>query len=301
MYYLSSRRQIEAKMATLDLDWEEVRDTLRTWREDNTRHSEEVVDMWYYCLRHYKHKLGDERWMVEEQVVIAGLDCNRLDVAEPCLVSLNEQFPGSLRIRKLKGMRLEALERFDEAMDVYDGIIRQDETNSSVRKRKVAVLKGQGRYADAIKELTEYLKKFMSDTEGWQELCDLYLKEGDYSKAAFCMEELILSNPHYHLFYTKYAEIKYTQGGLENYELARSYFCQAAKLNPGNLRALYGLYLSCSQVASSPKCTTQKKKETLRLEAWALKEITEKYSKCRDVDGSKIVETFRSLSVTDKA
>lgn len=50
-------------------------------------------------------------WMVEEQVVIAGLDCFRLDVAEPCLISINEQFPGSLRVRKLKAMRLEALER----------------------------------------------------------------------------------------------------------------------------------------------------------------------------------------------
>ena len=48
--------------------------------------------------------------------------------------------------------------RFDEAMDVYDSIIRQDETNSTARKRKVAVLRGQGRMTDAIKELTDYLK-----------------------------------------------------------------------------------------------------------------------------------------------
>ncbi|XP_042204713.1 ER membrane protein complex subunit 2-like [Homarus americanus] len=290
-------------MAAIDLDWEEVRDQLRTWREDNTRHSEEVVDMWEYCLRHYKHKLGDERWMVEEQVVIAGLDCYRLDVAEPSLVSLSEQFTGSLRVRKLKAMRLEALERFDEAIDVYDSIIRLDETNSTARKRKVAVLRGQGRIADAIKELTEYLKIFMSDGEAWQELCDLYLKEGDYAKAAFCMEELILTNPHNHLFYTRYAEIKYTQGNLDNMEIARSYFCQAAKLNPGNVRALYGLFLSCTQVSSSSKCSAQKKKETQQLAAWALKEIADRYSKCRTkaMDGSKILETFGALSLTDKA
>ncbi|XP_047475731.1 ER membrane protein complex subunit 2-like [Penaeus chinensis] len=290
-------------MATLDLDWEDVRDQLRLWREDNTRHSEEVIDMWTYCLKHYKHKLGDERWMVEEQVVIAGLDCFRLDVAEPCLISINEQFPGSLRVRKLKAMRLEALERFDEAIDIYDSIIRQDETNSTARKRKVAVLRGQGKIPEAIRELTEYLKKFMSDGEAWQELCDLYLKEGDYSKASFCMEELILTNPHNHLFYTRYAEIKYTQGGLENMEMARSYFSQAVKLNPNNMRALYGLFLSCTHVASSSKSTVQKKKETQRLAAWALKEIEERYSKCRTntMEGTNIFETFGSLSLTDKA
>ncbi|KAG7155964.1 ER membrane protein complex subunit 2-like [Homarus americanus] len=270
-------------MAAIDLDWEEVRDQLRTWREDNTRHSEEVVDMWEYCLRHYKHKLGDERWMVEEQVVIAGLDCYRLDVAEPSLVSLSEQFTGSLRVRKLKAMRLEALERFDEAIDVYDSIIRLDETNSTARKRKVAVLRGQGRIADAIKELTEYLKIFMSDGEAWQELCDLYLKEGDYAKAAFSNAVL--------------------NGNLDNMEIARSYFCQAAKLNPGNVRALYGLFLSCTQVSSSSKCSAQKKKETQQLAAWALKEIADRYSKCRTkaMDGSKILETFGALSLTDKA
>ena len=51
----------------------------------------------------------------------------------------------------------------------------------------------------------------MSDGEAWHELLDLYLKVGDYSKAAFCMEELLLSNPHNAIYFTRYAEIKYTQ------------------------------------------------------------------------------------------
>lgn len=51
----------------------------------------------------------------------------------------------------------------------------------------------------------------MSDQEAWHELCDLYLQEQDYAKAAFCMEELILHNPHSHLIYQRYAEIKYSQ------------------------------------------------------------------------------------------
>lgn len=83
----------------------------------------------------------------------------------------------------------------------------------------------------------------MSDQEAWHELCDLYLQEQEYSKAAFCMEELILHNPHSHLIFQRYAEIKYSQGGFDNMELAKSYFAQAAKLNPNNIRALYGLLL----------------------------------------------------------
>lgn len=39
------------------------------------------------------------------------------------------------------------------------------------------------------------------------ELCDLYLAVQDYTKAAFCIEELIMSNPHNHLYHQKLAEV----------------------------------------------------------------------------------------------
>jgi hypothetical protein len=35
------------------------------------------------------------------------------------------------------------------------------------------------------------------------ELCELYILEQDYAKAAFCCEELILQNPHSHLYYQR--------------------------------------------------------------------------------------------------
>lgn len=47
----------------------------------------------------------------------------------------------------------------------------------------------------------------MTDYEAWNELCDLYLSQHDYNNAAFCLEELIMSNPHNHLFHQKYAEV----------------------------------------------------------------------------------------------
>ncbi len=44
----------------------------------------------------------------------------------------------------------------------------------------------------------------MSDTEAWMELCDLYILEQDYAKAAFCCEELLLHNPNNHIYFQKY-------------------------------------------------------------------------------------------------
>jgi hypothetical protein len=50
--------------------------------------------------------------LVLEQVCVAALDCNKLEVADACLKALSTEFPTSLRIRKLKALKLEALERY---------------------------------------------------------------------------------------------------------------------------------------------------------------------------------------------
>lgn len=50
----------------------------------------------------------------------------------------------------------------------------------------------------------------MSDQEAWHELCNLYLQEADFEKAVFCMEELLLHNPHSYLLHLRIADIRYT-------------------------------------------------------------------------------------------
>ena len=47
-------------------------------------------------------------------------------------------------------------------MEVLDSIIKRDETNAAPRKRRVAILKARGRIPEAIKELTEYLKRYFN-------------------------------------------------------------------------------------------------------------------------------------------
>lgn len=96
--------------------------------------------------------------MIVEQVCIAALDCHRLDIAESCIRYLSKEFPYSLRVEKYKSMILEAQERYDEALDVLDNIIKADKTNSAAKKRIVAIYKAQGKNVEAVKELAEYLK-----------------------------------------------------------------------------------------------------------------------------------------------
>ncbi|XP_074997372.1 ER membrane protein complex subunit 2 isoform X2 [Calonectris borealis] len=254
-----------------------MRDKMRKWREENYRNSEQIVDVGEELINEYASKLGDDIWIIYEQVMIAALDCSRDDLALFCLQELRRQFPGSHRVKRLTGMRFEAMERYDDAIQLYDRILQEDSTNTAARKRKIAIRKAQGKNLEAIRELNEYLEQFVGDQEAWHELAELYINEHDYAKAAFCLEELMMTNPHNHLYCQQYAEVKYTQGGLENLELSRKYFAQALKLNNRNMRALFGLYMSASHIASNPKASAKMKKDNMKYASWAANQINRAY------------------------
>ncbi|VDM85769.1 unnamed protein product [Strongylus vulgaris] len=73
------------------------------------------------------------------------------------------------------------------------------------------------------------------------------LKDFLFDTALALYERLIendpTNNPLNTLYLRRLADIRYTQGGQENIDLARAYYEQAAKLNPADLHALYGIVL----------------------------------------------------------
>jgi len=240
------------------ISFEEARSTLRKWREDHVRRFEEIVEIWEHVLSRYCSALKDELWAVLEQVTIAALDSARHDLAIDCIQVLDKKFPKSTRVTKLQAMRLESLGNYDDANYLYDRLLEADETNTVFRKRKIAILIAKGERHEAIRELNAYLTTFVNDTEAWLQLGELFMQESDFSRAAFCFEELLLSAPQNATFLSRLAEIRYSQGGAENIEIARAYYEKSAKLAPTS-NALYGIILCCNNLL--PKATSQKKKE----------------------------------------
>jgi len=256
---------------------------LQTWREDVVRCSDDIISLWEMFLSDSQIDLGEERWMILEQVAVAGMDMGRKDIVSSCLKELTNEFGAqSFRVRRLQAMRAEMLEKWDLAHDILDQILEEDDANSQARKRKIAIYKAQGENINAINQLCKYLEDFMNDGEAWMELCDLYILQQDYVKAAFCCEELILQNPHNHLYYQKFAEIKYTEGGFENMVLAKTYYCHAIKVNPINMRALYGLNLTLTQLLSSTKIRSEEKTKFTKLNEWVSKQILNRYKSVLD-------------------
>lgn len=283
-----------------ELSFAEAVDLLRQWREGNERRSEDVLQLWNLVVGYDLSKLGNEKFLVMEQVIYAALDCHSYGVATMCIYQLAVDFPGSLRVMRYKAALLEAEEKYDEALEVLDGIIKADETNSAARKRRVAILKAQGLITEAIKDLVDYLKKFMSDVEAWQELCELYQQVAEYSRAAFCAEELILHQPHNHLMHQKYADIRYTMGGVENMELAKTYYCQALKLNPSNTRALLGLFLVTNNLLNHYKSSGAggKRAEVYKLCQWA-KAQASRAEAPQAPEAPQLANMMSSLAITD--
>ncbi|UYV78654.1 hypothetical protein LAZ67_16002290 [Cordylochernes scorpioides] len=124
----SHEEVIENLIGYFEFNWNigesEIRELLQQWREDNVRKPEDVIQFWDQSLSHNIHKLGDEKWVVYEQVCMAALDVARLDIIQECIHELDHQFPSSLRVRKLKAMHYEVLERvnlFEDACYTESG------------------------------------------------------------------------------------------------------------------------------------------------------------------------------------
>uniref|UniRef100_A0A9J8BIT5 ER membrane protein complex subunit 2 n=2 Tax=Cyprinus carpio TaxID=7962 RepID=A0A9J8BIT5_CYPCA len=248
-----------------------MRDKLRKWREENYRNSEQIVDVGEELINEHASKLGDDIWIIYEQVMIAALDCSRDDLAWSCLQELKRQFPDSHRVKRLAGMRLEALERYEDANKLYDSILQDDPTNTAARKRKISILRAQGKSSEAIRELNEYLEHLKSMTRCIHHVIMFCLFRSHVSfKCAYNT-----TSPF--CFLCNLPQVKYTQGGLENLELARKYFAQALKLNNRNMRALFGLYMSASHIAASPKVSAKVKKDNVKYAAWATSQISRAY------------------------
>eukprot|EP00911_Craspedida_sp_UC1_P002919 UC1_evm1s2133 len=243
-----------------------ARAELAAWRRTFTRKSLEV-------LRHYARiksslaTFGAEQWDVYEQVALAALDCGgeeASDVFSECIAALRAQFPDSTRVSLLQGRKLEAEGKFGEAQKLYNDVLEADETNMTAQQRIVALLVQQRKLKQAVDKLNEYLKMYGTDQQAWQQLLELYLKQGMVEQAAFCAEELVLMAPLNHVYNRTYAEVLYTLGDDENVRTARRYFAQALKLCPGNARALCGLHLASRRAGKTGQLLQKESANQLR-------------------------------------
>eukprot|EP00947_MAST-08B_sp_MAST-8B-sp1_P002870 g2870.t1 len=230
-------------------------DLLKHIRRRRLRYPAVVLEHGQWLLNNSSLRLGDEIWSLREQVFQAALDEHDADTAGAILDKLLVQFPDSNRVLRLVGLQREAEGKWEEAEEIYDHILSENSANGLAHKRKICVLKAQGKTAAALAAMNTYLDIFQGDTVAWQELADMHLAENNLRQAMYCYEELLLAEPVNHMLHTKYAEMCYTaaagdQGGADGYRMARVHYAQALQLNSGDYRSALGLAMATQAVAS---------------------------------------------------
>ncbi|KAM1353971.1 hypothetical protein ACFX2H_033380 [Malus domestica] len=278
-------------------------------RKLKVRRSEKVLMYGLSILNDLKKRsgLGSEEWTLYEQVAIAAMDCQSLDVAKDCIRLLRKAFPESKRVGRLEAMFLEAKGSWAEAEKAYSSFLEENPLDQVIHKRRVAMAKAQGNISGAIEWLNKYLEIFMADHDAWRELAEIYVSLQMYKQAAFCYEELILSQPTVPLHHLAYADVLYTLGGLENLQTAKKYYASVIDLTGGkNTRALFGINLNVltpafqctSAIGQLAKGRNKEDKESLELQSLAATALEKDYKQRAPEKLSLLTTALKSLKVS---
>ncbi|RVW95944.1 TPR repeat protein oca3 [Vitis vinifera] len=104
---------------------------------------------------------------------------------------------------RLEGMLLESKGSWAEAEKAYSSLLEENPFDQVVLKRRVAMAKAQGICLGQLSGSINILKHH----DAWRELAEIYVSLQMYKQAAYCYEELILSQPTLPLYHLAYAEV----------------------------------------------------------------------------------------------
>ncbi|KII91761.1 hypothetical protein PLICRDRAFT_136209 [Plicaturopsis crispa FD-325 SS-3] len=238
---------------------------LATYRVQNSRASQEIFEKGVVVLKsNVANKMGDDGWAFLEQLALASIDIGRIDIADRCLELLVEKFPGSPRVECLTGIRMEASESPEVALQYYEGLLEADSANAAVWKRQISVFRRIGKIDRAVEELSKFVDTFYTDVEGWLELADIYSACNQYTHALQSLSHVLLLAPQNPFYVLQAGETAYSAGDVP---LSLKFFLTAVDMTDGDdaevsadsvpagitVRAWYGVKLCSRRLLREPK------------------------------------------------
>ncbi|MCJ1305051.1 hypothetical protein MMC08_007865 [Hypocenomyce scalaris] len=208
-----------------------------------------------------------ELWAMYEQLFLSCLRTGDDKSAHLCLERLIDRFGASNeRVMGLRGLYQEAVADDDAALEKvlteYEDALAEDPINTPISKRRIALLRSLSRPAEAIAALVELLDASPTDIEAWTELSDLYLSQGMFPQAVFCLEEVLLVAPNAWNIHARMGEVLYISVAASNAGNERTpdqvlaeavrRFCRSIELCEGYLRGYYGLKMATDQFLKVP-------------------------------------------------
>ncbi|WWC65186.1 uncharacterized protein I303_107800 [Kwoniella dejecticola CBS 10117] len=253
-------------MSSADLE------TLARWRTIGVPHSEEVIELGRRVLDKGKGVMGDQEWALREQVAIAALDLGQHELSREQIKILRSKFPNSPRVRILDGLFFESQGRVDQAREIYEGLLKIDETNVSAHQRLISLTlsttststststSNSSTHAEqtTIPLLLRYLDIFYSDPSGWSLLSELYCDLGMYVQSLDALGHLLAIQPWDENAVRRAGEVAYTHG---DYQLSLKHLLRSLEMqgnestgpavNGRRTRTWWGIKLAVSRLLES--------------------------------------------------
>jgi len=251
-----------------------LRKFIQYYKKNNIRIPEAILKAGVKLIQSFRGRLGDEYFLVLEDIFHAAIECQQFEIAKFALTKLKDKFDNAHKILKLNGTYQEAIGDKEEAEKIYDFILSENPLSIEVQKRKIALLRTDGEISQAIEELNKFLQANLCDREAWLELADMYLEKLNYQKALFCYEQICLITPKNMHYFVRCAELNYTIGGVQNLQLARNYYTYVLHFEEDNLTALWGLLRTCKALEAAKKGDA-KNKDLLVLVPKAIRKVYE--------------------------
>lgn len=217
-----------------------------------------------YPLNLLTNTESQEKWAAYENLFLACLRTGDPSTASRALEDLTARFgKQNERVMALQGLYQEATAtsqaELEDVMRGYDAILNEDPTIFSIRKRRAALLKSVGKPAEATGDLIKLLDSSPTDAEAWAELSDLYVAQGMYEQAVYCLEEVLLVTPNAWNMHARLGEVTYMfatskteagGGGEQVKVLAESMrrFCRSVELCDDYLRGYFGLKVATGRL-----------------------------------------------------
>lgn len=204
-----------------------------------------------------------ELWTNYERLLLSCLRTGDDKSAFMCLEKLIERFGASNeRVMGLRGLYQESVAEGGPALEKvlreYDAVLAEDPTNTPIAKRRIALLQTLSKTKQAVEALVELLDASPTDIEAWAELAELYVSQGLFSQANYCLEEILLVAPNAWNIHARLGEVLFmsatsdreSNAGVALAESMRR-FCRSIELCDGYLRGYYGLKLTSDQLLSN--------------------------------------------------
>ncbi|KAL2760579.1 hypothetical protein ACRALDRAFT_2039190 [Sodiomyces alcalophilus JCM 7366] len=204
-----------------------------------------------------------EIWIAYENLLLACCQTGDMESARECLERLALRFgDDNERVLAFKGLVKEAAADNEgelvQILKEYETILGPTTTNIPVAKRRVALLRSMGKMSEAIEALNGLLDYSPTDAESWAELADIYLSQGLYPQAIYCLEEVLVLTPNAWNMHARLGEVLY-MGASSSDASRQKYLTEAVKrfsrsieLCDDYLRGYYGLKLATDKMLKDP-------------------------------------------------